>query len=439
MSNTKISNKIKGSVEKFLNSVVAQAKPIKHFLEYLVENNLNPVDILEQWNDDDDGVFDSIDDDTDTTQNIVDAMSIVTQDWASEKQVKLFNKALSKIKAVTKPKLPKDYPVGPRSGYILFGMEKRPELYESHPGINKTPGQVGTMLGAMWKKLKPSEVKVYSKRAEEDKERCITERAQYAIDNPNYMDTSDDDSLAKEPKSSKVTALSLFKKEKMPFIINDNPNMSKAELNKICSNWWKECIDQDQYKLDAKTANGTTPKKKCPKAKVKTISLDAHTSETLHSLQRNELVAILKDIGEATAGSKTILVKRILDANTSEDEVDDSLYTSESLTKLSGKELAVIAKQIGVKASGKRALIIEAIIASQSKDNVSEEEDAQEEGSDEDEEQNEELSFERYTNETKDQIKEKYPKMNNTKIMNKLKTEWGQMDSDARDPWTHPN
>jgi hypothetical protein len=61
-----------------------------------------------------------------------------------------------------------DAPKRPRSGYILFTMDKREDVKASNPGIaNK---EIMKKLAEEWKALSDKEKKVYNDRASKEKE-----------------------------------------------------------------------------------------------------------------------------------------------------------------------------------------------------------------------------------------------------------------------------
>jgi hypothetical protein len=66
-------------------------------------------------------------------------------------------------------------PKRPRSGYILFTMDKRDDVKASNPGIaNK---EIMKKLAAEWKALSDKEKKVYNDRASKEKENYDAEKA----------------------------------------------------------------------------------------------------------------------------------------------------------------------------------------------------------------------------------------------------------------------
>ncbi|EAY08175.1 HMG box family protein [Trichomonas vaginalis G3] len=56
----------------------------------------------------------------------------------------------------------------PKSPYIFFCQEKRPQVKEENPGI--AFGDIAKKLGEMWKNLSEEEKKPYMEMAEKDKE-----------------------------------------------------------------------------------------------------------------------------------------------------------------------------------------------------------------------------------------------------------------------------
>merc|ERR1712028_325137 len=68
-----------------------------------------------------------------------------------------------------KAKKDKNAPKGAKGSYILFGMDKRPEILAANPGAAIT--EVAKLIGAAWKLVTDEEKAKYNEKAAEDKER----------------------------------------------------------------------------------------------------------------------------------------------------------------------------------------------------------------------------------------------------------------------------
>ena len=94
-------------------------------------------------------------------------------------------------------------PKKPRSGYIIFTMEKRPEVVKENPGMKVT--QIMKHLGSLWRELDDGEKSKYGKMAE-------TEKAQYQ-DKVDAFVAAGGDLKAKPKKASKSTKETAAKQE----------------------------------------------------------------------------------------------------------------------------------------------------------------------------------------------------------------------------------
>jgi len=79
----------------------------------------------------------------------------------------------------TKVKRKKD-PNAPKRGlsaYMFFANDNRQKVRDEHPGIKF--GEVGKLLGEMWKELTDKDKGPYEAKAKADKERYESEKARY--------------------------------------------------------------------------------------------------------------------------------------------------------------------------------------------------------------------------------------------------------------------
>jgi len=82
----------------------------------------------------------------------------------------------------TKVKRKKD-PNAPKRGlsaYMFFANDNRQKVRDEHPGIKF--GEVGKLLGEMWKELTDKDKGPYEAKAKADKERYESEKARYQAD-----------------------------------------------------------------------------------------------------------------------------------------------------------------------------------------------------------------------------------------------------------------
>lgn len=91
----------------------------------------------------------------------------------------------------TKVKRKKD-PNAPKRGlsaYMFFANDNRQKVRDEHPGIKF--GEVGKLLGEMWKELTDKDKGPYEAKAKADKERYESEKARYQAGGAD--DDEDDD------------------------------------------------------------------------------------------------------------------------------------------------------------------------------------------------------------------------------------------------------
>jgi hypothetical protein len=119
--------------------------------------------------------------------NIIDMM--ISEFCLKESEVKKFLKEKNVLprnsRLIAKKKKDKDAPTGPRSAYILFTMEKRPELKKKFPALKTT--EYSPKFGEMWAKLSDKKKKPYEDKAAVDKVRAKKEKDEYEAENPDKV------------------------------------------------------------------------------------------------------------------------------------------------------------------------------------------------------------------------------------------------------------
>jgi len=98
----------------------------------------------------------------------------------------------------------KNAPKGAKGSYILFGMDKRPEILAANPGVAIT--EVAKLIGAAWKLISDEDKAMYNEKAQEDKERYKKEmdayKAKLASEAAAAASDSDDDKPIKKKSDS---------------------------------------------------------------------------------------------------------------------------------------------------------------------------------------------------------------------------------------------
>ena len=76
------------------------------------------------------------------------------------------------------------------SGFMFFSQMERENIKKSHPGI--AFGEVGKVLGDMWKKMSAEEKEPYEARARADKKRYKDEISGYKNPQPMNIDSGNE-------------------------------------------------------------------------------------------------------------------------------------------------------------------------------------------------------------------------------------------------------
>jgi len=98
------------------------------------------------------------------------------------------------------PRTKKD-PNAPKKGltdFMIFQQEHRAQVKEENPDASF--GEIGKILGDMWKKLDADSKKEFKKRAEEDKARYVKEKAKYDSEKGGSDEEPEDEKPTKKRK-----------------------------------------------------------------------------------------------------------------------------------------------------------------------------------------------------------------------------------------------
>lgn len=172
-------------------------------------------------------------------------------------------------------------PKRPRSAYILFCNDKRPEVRAQNPEM-KMP-KVVQELGKLWKDLKDKKKQHYLSEAAKDKERYNTEMSEYGPKNK-----------PKGPKRA-LSAYFFFCADKRSEVKEANPKLKVPDIAKELGRMWKEDFadedsrkewmkkaaeDKKRYEKEKDTWIATHPEeaKDVPKKKAKSnVKIDSET------------------------------------------------------------------------------------------------------------------------------------------------------------------
>ncbi len=172
-----------------------------------------------------------------------------------------------------------------KSSYIFFCADHRAEV-KTNLGDEAKQTEITTELGRLWNDIKEStkssdkkKLAKYEEQAKADKERYLTEMAEYEPNSSGEettvqgdpepepeVDTQDADEIPappektekkektektekKSPKKSsekKTTGYSLFQKAFREDVKEENPEMKPAEITKLLSGMWKDLDKEEQ-------------------------------------------------------------------------------------------------------------------------------------------------------------------------------------------------
>jgi len=152
-------------------------------------------------------------------------------------------------------------PKRPKSAYMMFSIDKRPEISKAHP--NESFGQLGKLLGQAWKEVTSDEKEKYNALAAKDKLRYQKEIAEYRAKYPNPSSSSDDESdkkgkrkrkkkKKKDPNAPKknVSAFLHFSNAIRPRIKAENPTAKFGEIGKLIGQAWASVDPQEKEKYE---------------------------------------------------------------------------------------------------------------------------------------------------------------------------------------------
>ena len=179
------------------------------------------------------------------------AVELWQEEW-EEKFKKVIQESVkeSKPKRQKRAKKPKNAPKNPKTSYIFYCQEKRPEVKEEKPDLNTQ--DILRELGALWKEVDDEEKEKYKKMAEDDKER-------YKNEMENYDPNQAEEEKPKKERKKKVkgapknprTAYNFFCTKNREEFKEENPDLDGKEITKKLGEAWKQIKDThqaDEYK-----------------------------------------------------------------------------------------------------------------------------------------------------------------------------------------------
>ena len=208
-------------------------------------------------------------------------------DEAVEEAKEKLESIVQKFKPKSKKKGKKKGPKRPKSAYIFFCQNKRPEVREQNPEMKAT--EVTKELGAMWNEIKATDDALeYVNLAKEDKVRYNEE-----MENAPVVTSEDDTEKPKKkkkkdgPKKAK-SAYIFFCQDKRAKVREENSDMNPKEITAELGRLWNlikgtnkaqkyiDMADEDKERYKNESSNEETkkepkekkkPKKQLPKKK----------------------------------------------------------------------------------------------------------------------------------------------------------------------------
>jgi hypothetical protein len=160
-----------------------------------------------------------------------------------------------KAKKEKKAKKPKDAPKNPKSAYIFFCQENRPDVKENHPDL--APKEILKELGGLWQNTSDTTRAKFQKLADEDKKRYEEEMKNYVPKPVDEQEEKEKTKRAKKPKDAPKGAKSgymFFCADKRPEVKMANPEFGPKEILKELGQLWQNthADDRESYEELAK-------------------------------------------------------------------------------------------------------------------------------------------------------------------------------------------
>jgi len=169
----------------------------------------------------------------------------------------------------------KNAPKRPKSAYLFFCQDKRPEAKESL-GDGVKPSDVAARLGEMWNELKQDEdredeLAQYTQQAADDKKRYEDEIADYEPSDESEEDekpekpkkasgkkSSDKKPSGKKASGKKYNAYTFYASMERPCVKEEFPDMSATEVTKELARRWKQISEESKESWKQRAAEATT-------------------------------------------------------------------------------------------------------------------------------------------------------------------------------------
>lgn len=188
------------------------------------------------------------------------------------------------------------------SAYILYTKDIRDEVKRENPGLKV--GDLTLIMSKRWNEAKannPEIIAKYTKLAEEDKERYISEKEERMIENADddivFSDSSSSPSLDLSNRKRCPSAWTLYCKANEKDFMKKHPKLKKREINNLLKSEWEQHVsnkDDIMKKFNAKA-------KQC----LKQLNSEKTKEETDKTTQDNDTIE--EDIIENSDASTNTL------------------------------------------------------------------------------------------------------------------------------------
>ena len=151
-----------------------------------------------------------------------------------------------------RPKKDPDAPKKPMAAYMFFSSDFRDKVKAQHP--NASFGELGRMLGDMWKAMDERQKAPYEKKAVADKERYQAEKKVWDLRPKPQVVRGTGKRSKKDPNAPKkpMGAYMFFCAANREQLKANNPNASFGEIGRMLGDMWKGIDERNRVPYEKK-------------------------------------------------------------------------------------------------------------------------------------------------------------------------------------------
>ena len=160
---------------------------------------------------------------------------------------------MAKPEKKKRPKKDPDAPKKPMAAYMFFSSDFRDKVKAQHP--NASFGELGRMLGDMWKAMDERQKAPYEKKAVADKERYQAEKKVWdARPKPPVVRGAQGKRSKKDPNAPKkpMGAYMFFCAANREQLKANNPNATFGEIGRMLGDMWKQIDERNRVPYQKK-------------------------------------------------------------------------------------------------------------------------------------------------------------------------------------------